>query len=88
MFLAADKVNYELLCSDGSRKSVDEFKTCHLARVPADAVVSRKDRELANRISDALQELQVWVGISDITLCLTNSVEEGGFSLSLNYTYR
>ncbi|XP_026802007.2 serotransferrin-2 isoform X2 [Pangasianodon hypophthalmus] len=56
--LTGDKANYELLCKDGSRKSVDEFKTCNLAQVPADAVVSRKDKELANRIFDVLDKLK------------------------------
>ncbi|XP_060762532.1 serotransferrin-2-like [Neoarius graeffei] len=56
--LTSDKANYELLCKDGSRKSVDDFKTCNLARVPADAVVSRKDKELANRIFSVLDKLK------------------------------
>ncbi|KAG7320035.1 hypothetical protein KOW79_017178 [Hemibagrus wyckioides] len=56
--LTGDKANYELLCRDGSRKSVDDFKICNLAQVPADAVVSRKDKELANRIFDVLDKLK------------------------------
>ncbi|TST47712.1 Serotransferrin-2 [Bagarius yarrelli] len=56
--LTGDKHNYELLCKDGSRKSVDEFETCHLARVSADAVVSRKDSDLAKRIFEVLDKLK------------------------------
>ncbi|XP_026993075.2 serotransferrin-2-like [Tachysurus fulvidraco] len=56
--LTGDNANYELLCKDGSRKRVDEFKTCNLAQVPADAVVSRKDKELAKRIFDVLDKLK------------------------------
>ncbi|KAM9440212.1 serotransferrin-2-like isoform 2-T2 [Clarias gariepinus] len=56
--LTGDKANYELLCRDGSRKSADEFKTCNLAQVPADAVVSRKDKQLANHIYDLLNQLK------------------------------
>eukprot|EP00063_Salmo_salar_P070972 XP_014045807.1 PREDICTED: serotransferrin-1 isoform X1 [Salmo salar] len=51
---AAEKASYELLCKDGTRASIDSYKTCHLARVPAHAVVSRKDPELANRIYNKL----------------------------------
>ncbi|KAJ8274220.1 hypothetical protein COCON_G00088450 [Conger conger] len=47
---AAEKSKYELLCPDGTRKSVDEFAKCHLSKVPAHAVVSRKEPDLAKRI--------------------------------------
>ncbi|KAL7850875.1 hypothetical protein AOLI_G00212310 [Acnodon oligacanthus] len=55
---AAEKDQYELLCKDDTRKSIDEYKTCHLARVPAHAVVSRKDADLASRIFKLLEPLQ------------------------------
>lgn len=35
---------FELLCLDGTRKPVAEAKTCHLAKAPSHAVVSRRDR--------------------------------------------
>ncbi|XP_076837753.1 serotransferrin-2-like [Brachyhypopomus gauderio] len=54
----ADKADYELLCKDGTRKSIDEYKDCHLAKVPAHAVVSRKDPELAKQIVEILTKLQ------------------------------
>ncbi|NXS43847.1 TRFE protein, partial [Balaeniceps rex] len=38
-----NKDEYELLCLDGSRQSVDNYKDCHWARVPAHAVVARAD---------------------------------------------
>ncbi|KAM4605122.1 serotransferrin-1-like [Polymixia lowei] len=50
----ADKANYELLCKDGTRAPIDSYKTCHLARVPAHAVVSRRDPHLANLIYTSL----------------------------------
>uniref|UniRef100_A0A8B9KT90 Serotransferrin n=1 Tax=Astyanax mexicanus TaxID=7994 RepID=A0A8B9KT90_ASTMX len=56
---AVDKASYELLCLDDTRKSIDSYKTCHLARVPAHAVVSRKDPDLAARIFELLKPLQV-----------------------------
>uniref|UniRef100_A0A3B3SKD8 Serotransferrin n=1 Tax=Paramormyrops kingsleyae TaxID=1676925 RepID=A0A3B3SKD8_9TELE len=52
---SSEKADYELLCEDGSRKSIDDYKTCHLSRVPAHAVVSRKDVELADNIWESLQ---------------------------------
>ncbi|KAK2090337.1 hypothetical protein P7K49_031593 [Saguinus oedipus] len=39
-----NKDDFELLCLDGSRKSVDKFESCHLARAPNHAVVTRKDK--------------------------------------------
>ncbi|XP_022438232.1 serotransferrin-like [Delphinapterus leucas] len=49
--------DFELLCTDGNRKSVDKAKDCHLARAPNHAVVSREDkaacvRRILNRQQD------------------------------------
>ncbi|XP_067898024.1 serotransferrin-B-like [Heterodontus francisci] len=38
---AAEKQNYRLLCLDGTRQPIDNYKECHWARVPAHAVVVR-----------------------------------------------
>ncbi|XP_059506979.1 serotransferrin-like [Stegostoma tigrinum] len=38
---AAERQNYELLCLDGTRKPVENYKECHWAKVPAHAVVVR-----------------------------------------------
>ncbi|XP_038819986.1 transferrin-a [Salvelinus namaycush] len=51
---AAEKASYELLCKDGTRAPIDSYKTCYLARVPAHAVVSRKEPDLADRIYSKL----------------------------------
>ncbi|NXM05978.1 TRFM protein, partial [Tyrannus savana] len=37
--------NFQLLCRDGSRADVSEWRTCHLARIPARAVVVRPDTD-------------------------------------------
>ncbi|EPY73426.1 lactotransferrin precursor [Camelus ferus] len=37
----ADRDQYELLCPNNTRKPVDAFQECHLARVPSHAVVAR-----------------------------------------------
>ncbi|PKU34074.1 hypothetical protein llap_15623 [Limosa lapponica baueri] len=41
-----EKGEYELLCLDGSRQPVDNYKACHWARVPAHAVVARDDNKV------------------------------------------
>ncbi|XP_057593902.1 serotransferrin-like [Hippopotamus amphibius kiboko] len=38
------KVDYELLCTDGTRKSVDDALNCNLASGPNHAVVTREDK--------------------------------------------
>ncbi|NWR36047.1 TRFM protein, partial [Tachuris rubrigastra] len=37
--------NFQLLCRDGSRADVSEWRTCHLARIPARAVAVRPDTD-------------------------------------------
>ncbi|XP_061565026.1 serotransferrin-like [Cololabis saira] len=54
----AQKPHYELLCKDGTRAPVDGYKTCHLAKVPAHAVISRKDQQLASLIWKSLSDVQ------------------------------
>ncbi|KFV98760.1 Ovotransferrin, partial [Fulmarus glacialis] len=41
-----EKDEYELLCLDGSRQPVDNYRACHWARVPAHAVVARDDSKV------------------------------------------
>ncbi|XP_064021130.1 serotransferrin isoform X2 [Pogoniulus pusillus] len=41
-----EKDEFELLCLDGSRQPVDNYKSCHWARVPAHAVVARDDSKI------------------------------------------
>ncbi|XP_067851660.1 serotransferrin-1-like [Heptranchias perlo] len=38
---AAERQNYKLLCLDGTRQPIENYKECHWARVPAHAVVVR-----------------------------------------------
>ncbi|XP_008283972.1 transferrin-a [Stegastes partitus] len=54
----AEKSKYELLCKDNSRAPIDNYKTCNLARVPAHAVVTRKDAQLAEFIWTSLNGVQ------------------------------
>ncbi|KAM3865899.1 serotransferrin-2-like [Diretmus argenteus] len=46
----AERNSYQLLCRNGSRTAISNYKSCYLAKVPAHAVVSRKDPGLAHRI--------------------------------------
>ncbi|XP_056599109.1 transferrin-a [Triplophysa dalaica] len=52
-----EKPNYELLCLDDTRKSVDDYKSCHLGKEPGHAVISRKDPDLSKRIYNLLSKL-------------------------------
>ncbi|XP_028282726.1 transferrin-a [Parambassis ranga] len=54
----AEKSQYELLCKDNTRAPIDNYRNCHLARVPAHAVVTRKDPELAEFIWRSLTAVQ------------------------------
>ncbi|ELK16729.1 Serotransferrin [Pteropus alecto] len=51
---------FQLLCLDGTRKPVTEAATCHLARAPNHAVVSREDK--ADCVRQILLEQQLQYG--------------------------
>ncbi|VDI36666.1 melanotransferrin-like [Mytilus edulis] len=36
--------DYELMCKDGTRKPIDEWRTCHLGKLPSNAVVTGKHK--------------------------------------------
>ncbi|XP_071964281.1 melanotransferrin-like [Antedon mediterranea] len=42
-----NKADYELLCPDGTRKSIDEWMNCNLARVPSHAVMTSGSKSTA-----------------------------------------
>ncbi|XP_035527356.1 transferrin-a [Morone saxatilis] len=54
----SERANYELLCKDNTRAPLDKYATCHLARVPAHAVVTRKDPQMADLILRTLTSVQ------------------------------
>ncbi|XP_039084165.1 lactotransferrin [Hyaena hyaena] len=54
----ADQDKYELLCLDNTRKPVDAFKDCHLARIPSHAVVARSVNGKEDLIWKLLQKAQ------------------------------
>uniref|UniRef100_A0A8C8XRR8 Transferrin-like domain-containing protein n=1 Tax=Panthera leo TaxID=9689 RepID=A0A8C8XRR8_PANLE len=58
----ADRDQYELLCLDNSRKSVDEYKDCHLAHFPSHAVVARKVGGKEDLIWELLNQAQEHFG--------------------------
>ncbi len=55
-----ERPRYELLCLDGSRKSVDDYKNCNLGKEPGRAVISRKDPDLSERIYKLLSQLDLF----------------------------
>ncbi|KAF7653027.1 hypothetical protein LDENG_00088240 [Lucifuga dentata] len=54
----SEKDNYELLCKNGERAAISKYERCHLAKVPAHAVVTRKDSRLAELIYTSLTSVQ------------------------------
>ncbi|XP_072219630.1 transferrin-a [Leuresthes tenuis] len=54
----SEKSKYELLCKDNTRAPIDSYKSCHLAKVPAHAVVTRKDQQLADLIWKSLSAVE------------------------------
>ncbi|KAJ0058801.1 hypothetical protein NL108_000503, partial [Boleophthalmus pectinirostris] len=55
---ASEKNNYELLCQDNTRQAVSNYLTCNLGRQPARAVVTRKDKVLAELIWTSLTSVR------------------------------
>ncbi|XP_045712983.1 lactotransferrin [Phyllostomus hastatus] len=53
-----ERDQYELLCPDNTRKPVEEFEQCHLARVPSHAVVARSVNGKENEIWRLLSRAQ------------------------------
>ncbi|CAO2633802.1 Inhibitor of carbonic anhydrase, partial [Lemmus lemmus] len=49
----ADRDQYELLCPDNTRRPVEEYEQCHLARIPSHVVVARS----VDGKEDLIQEL-------------------------------
>ncbi|XP_071999523.1 serotransferrin-B-like [Engystomops pustulosus] len=56
--------DFELLCLDGSRASVNDYKTCNLAEVPAHAVVTRPEKR--NSVLKMLSKQQSLFGRNGI----------------------
>ncbi|XP_037538154.1 transferrin-a [Nematolebias whitei] len=54
----SEKSKYELLCKDNTRAPIDSYKSCSLGRVPAHAVISRKDPQLAELIWNSINGVQ------------------------------
>ncbi|XP_057594550.1 inhibitor of carbonic anhydrase-like [Hippopotamus amphibius kiboko] len=54
----ADRDQYELLCRDNTRRPVDEYERCHLARVPSHAVVARSVGGKEDLIWELLNQAQ------------------------------
>uniref|UniRef100_G1STF7 Serotransferrin n=1 Tax=Oryctolagus cuniculus TaxID=9986 RepID=G1STF7_RABIT len=57
-----ERDQYELLCLDNTRKPVDEYEQCHLARVPSHAVVARSVDGKEDLIWELLNQAQEHFG--------------------------
>ncbi|XP_078265920.1 uncharacterized protein LOC144599072 [Rhinoraja longicauda] len=55
---ADQKQNYRLLCKDGSKMNIDQYKKCNLARVPAHAVMVRSEPD------DDVKNKNIWKFLS------------------------
>ena len=63
-----DRKNYELLCGDNTRKSVDDYHECYLAKVPSHAVVARTVGGKEDVIWELLNHAQVSNPLSSLLL--------------------
>ncbi|KAG9494511.1 hypothetical protein GDO78_002041 [Eleutherodactylus coqui] len=48
--------NFQLLCPDNTRKSIDQYQQCNLARIPVNAVVTRS---AGDKTADILTTIQI-----------------------------
>ncbi|XP_046667052.1 melanotransferrin-like [Homalodisca vitripennis] len=48
-FVGQTKDNFELLCTDGTRRPVDDFQTCNWGKVPSHAVVTSSAKNIKQR---------------------------------------
>lgn len=55
----AQREEYKLLCPDNTWRPVDEYKQCHLARVPSHAIVARSVNGREDLIWEFLRQAQV-----------------------------
>ncbi|MCP6508215.1 hypothetical protein NL478_25920, partial [Klebsiella pneumoniae] len=58
----ADRDQFELLCPDNTRKPVDEYKDCYLAKIPSHAVVARSVNGKEDLIWEILRVAQEHFG--------------------------
>ncbi|XP_030072218.1 melanotransferrin isoform X2 [Microcaecilia unicolor] len=72
--------DFQLLCRDGSRADVTEWRKCNLARVPAHAVVARPDAN-ALTIFQLLDEGQKRFGTGSPSFTMFDSTAYGGKNL-------
>lgn len=64
----ADRDQYELLCLDNTRKPVDQYEDCYLARIPSHAVVARNVNGKEDLIWEILKVAQVFYPPSSLLL--------------------
>lgn len=54
----AEQEHYKLLCADGRTMAIKDYPQCHIARIPAHAVVTRDDKTLMDRVWTFIDKAQ------------------------------
>ncbi|XP_048397817.1 melanotransferrin [Stegostoma tigrinum] len=75
--------DYELLCRDGSRAEVTDWRMCHLARVPAHVVAVRPDTD-GIVVFNALDAAQKKIDVTSTGFKLFDSASYNGKDLVFN----
>ena len=49
--------DYELLCNDGTRRDIDDWESCNMGEIPANAIVTAGEKRTANKSFESIMRL-------------------------------